>query len=114
MYEQPRISIIMCVLKDEPYYLSLQDGETNIVPSFNDVKMTFKQIIKNYRSNLNSLTREGDTVALIFSLALEAKNQCNKENSSFCTLQVCNTKVCSEVFSRNLHNSEGFSMDLKM
>lgn len=46
----------MHVLKDEPTYSSLQDGETNIVLRFNvAAKMPVKQIMNSYRSSFNSL-----------------------------------------------------------
>lgn len=46
----------MHMLKDEPSYSSLQDGETNTVLKFNvAAKMPVKQIINSYRSSFNSL-----------------------------------------------------------
>lgn len=46
----------MHVLKDEPTYSSLQDGETNTVLRFNvAAKMPVNQIINGYRSSFNSL-----------------------------------------------------------
>lgn len=56
--EQPRVSIIMHVPKDEPSYSPLQDGECCIVPGFNvAAKKPVKQIIKSGRSCLNSQSR---------------------------------------------------------
>lgn len=46
VHEQPRVSIIMHVLKGEPPNSSLQDGETNVMPRLNvAAKMPVKQII---------------------------------------------------------------------
>lgn len=44
MHEQPRVSIILHVPKDEPSCSPLQDGESSIVPGFNVAALLLRAI----------------------------------------------------------------------
>lgn len=44
MHEQPRVSIIMHVPKDEPSCSPLQDEESSIVPGFNVAALLLRAI----------------------------------------------------------------------